>query len=346
MGVFQLEGYALTHEGNVRGNNEDNFYLFGTYKKDVNEKRMTYTDTASCEDVLVAVYDGMGGEEAGEVASLTAAENTKPCTFDSIEKNAVEQLISINDIVCEKIRDRGSRMGTTAVQLFFGGGKARCVNIGDSRAYLLRDGWLKQLSVDHSEGQRMIDMGIKTPEEARKSKNWHELTQHIGIFPEEFGIEPYVGEEIELQKGDLFLLASDGLTDMLEDEQIKEVIMSLVEKGNGLKEAAEKLLENALANGGKDNTTIVLVRVNEEEKDKQKDKQSQSIEEKKDNKSGLFFALGVLAGVVCLLIVYFVMFQGKGNTEKDTTISPTGKKTVVSANTVSGNAEGEEVEPR
>ena len=320
MSGIRLEAYALTHEGNVRGNNEDNFYLFGTYKKDVNEKRMTYSASIGDEDAIAAVYDGMGGEEAGEVASLMAARKSAAYPMEEVRKRSEELIISVNDEVCEKIRERGSRMGTTAVQLYFGSGKACCVNIGDSRGYLFRNGQLKQLSVDHSEGQRMIDMGISTPEEARKSKNWHTLTQHIGIFPEEFVIEPYVSEQIVLQDRDIFLLCSDGLTDMLSNVQISSILEK--NENRGLKETAEDLLQAALANGGKDNTTIVLVKAHTGNNAAVK-KQNAG-----DRKPAVYIGIGFVIGAVftlilCIMVLWFGGFSGSEKSTNETEVIST-----------------------
>lgn len=258
MNSFVLKAFVLTHEGKVRSNNEDNYNLFGEYKKDVCVNRTEYEAEAAEGDAVAAVYDGMGGEEAGEVSALLAAEHTEAFPIGEVPVKGPEHLKAVNEMVCDIISRLGRRTGTTAVQVFFGSGKARCVNIGDSRAYLYREGKLTQLSVDHSEGQRMIDLGLATPEAARKSANWHRLTQHIGIMPDEFVIEPHVSEEIELADRDIFLLASDGLTDMLEDVETESILEKV--RDGSLRDAAYALLEAALDAGGRDNTTILLVR--------------------------------------------------------------------------------------
>lgn len=303
MKKIQLEGYAITHEGKIRENNEDNFFLFEKIKEDVNEKQMSFSKVTDAENAVAAVYDGMGGETAGEQASLTAAQYAEPYPMEQIAQKAREQILSANNDVCEKIQECGSRMGTTAVQVYFGDGKACCVNIGDSRCYLFREGQLKQLSKDHSEGQQMIDMGIKTEEEARKSMNWHKLTQHIGIFPEEFTIQPFISEQIDLLDGDIFLLCSDGLTDMVEDTQICYVLKNAGEKGISLKETAEELLQKALINGGKDNTTIVLVRVNVKEGSSSDENVNTDKLQEKDNDTKKSLLSGVLGGIAVLLLI-------------------------------------------
>ncbi len=253
-----LRGYGLTHQGNVRQNNEDNFYLFGKYKKDVNMLTLEEEGEMPDQLALAGVFDGMGGEEAGEIASLIAAEGVSPSGIETAENSAKEQIIRINDKVCEEIRRRQARVGTTAVLLYFDKGETVSVNIGDSRAYCLRGGKLIQLSKDHSEGQSMVDMGVFTEEEAKKNKAWHKLTQHIGIFPEEFIIEPYSSGRMKTEDGDIYLLCSDGLTDMLSNEEIASIMMQ--NSGTGLSAMAHALRDAALQAGGKDNVTVVLVR--------------------------------------------------------------------------------------
>lgn len=254
-----LSGYGLTHQGNVRQNNEDNFYLFGKYKNDVNMLTMEEECEIPDELALVGVFDGMGGEEAGEIASLIAAEGVSPSVIETAESSAKEQIFKINEKVCEEIRIRQARVGTTAVLLYFDKGEAVSINIGDSRSYCLRNGRLIGLSKDHSEGQSMVDMGVFTEEEAKKNKAWHKLTQHIGIFPEEFIIEPYSSGRMKTEDGDIYLLCSDGLTDMLSNEEIAAIMKQ--NSGTDLSVMAHALRDAALNAGGKDNVTVVLVRV-------------------------------------------------------------------------------------
>ncbi len=260
---LKIEGAVVTDAGKRRTGNEDNYYLFGNYKYDTNVNFKKERKTVLAEQMLAAVYDGMGGEEAGEVASLTAARFFIPCTLENIQKEAAYQTECANRAICEEIQRRGGgRMGTTAVMLYIDKGKAVCCNVGDSRCYFMREGILWQISVDHSEAGNMIRMGILDEEKARKSKSWHKLTQHLGIFPEEFMLEPHFGEEISMQEGDLFLLCSDGLTDMVPDGEIKEILNSTQD----VADASERLVEAALENGGRDNVTAMVLRVCRAEK--------------------------------------------------------------------------------
>ena len=129
-------------------------------------------------------------------------------------------------------------------------------NVGDSRIYRFRNRTLTQISMDHSKVQRMISMGLLTPEQARKDPSRHVITQYLGMSPE-VRVSPYIVTDQSLQKGDIYLLCSDGLTDMVEDTQIEAIL----QKEKKLSDAVKALFEEAMKNGGRDNTTIILVHI-------------------------------------------------------------------------------------
>ena len=133
-------------------------------------------------------------------------------------------------------------------------GAFTAMNIGDSRIYLYRDGALIQLSTDHSVLARMIRMGQITEEEAKTHPLRHQITQHFGIRPEEMVLEPAVVQE-EVQTGDVYLLCSDGLTDMVDDEEILQYLGSDL----SLTEKVKQLVQRAVDAGGRDNITVVLI---------------------------------------------------------------------------------------
>lgn len=254
---YRIDGCVMTNPGKVRSNNEDNYNLFGTYRDDVNDYIRTVEKSAPQGYALAAVLDGMGGESAGEVASFIAAQNVTACPLDQVRTTGLEQLRLANLKVCEETTRRGGRrMGTTFVGAYFENDKFTVANVGDSRCYLLRGGVMTALSKDHSMGQRMIDSGVMTEEEARKTKSWHELTQHFGIFPEEFTIEPYFTEVYDLADGDELLLCSDGLTDMMVDAEIAAIMATPA----AIKDKAANLLNAALEKGGRDNVTVMVLR--------------------------------------------------------------------------------------
>lgn len=240
-----------SHKGNVRDNNEDAVYFRGKIlSREEDDLRILssrpWFSGASC----FAVFDGMGGEDCGEVAALTAAqemgriqkylrrygEDTEAFLWDACEE--------MNAAVCQEMQAlRVGRMGTTVALLLVTQMEVCLCNIGDSRIYRLREDELSQLSVDHV----MPQMGGGKP---RKMP----LTQHLGIFPEELKLEPYIRKE-RLYKGDVFLLCSDGLTDMVRDKEIK----MWMQMKRPPRERVEGLIRTALGNGGKDNVTVLLM---------------------------------------------------------------------------------------
>ena len=257
-----VDGAARTHTGRVRSNNEDNFYLQGRYREDVEQGEDEAVCRAADRRFLAAVADGMGGEEQGEKASLMAVRALKPCSFGEISSQAAAAVDEANREICEEIENQGGRrMGSTLVSLYMDEGKAVCCNVGDSRAYLLREGKLSQLSVDHNKAGRMVELGVLTPEQAARHPSRHELTQHLGIFADEMVIEPAVSQTVELEDGDLFLLCSDGLTDMVSMEDMKAVLSG----GVSPQEMAKELVRLALAGGGRDNVTVIVLQIREKE---------------------------------------------------------------------------------
>ena len=258
MTVINFECTAITHVGSVRSNNEDNYYVNGKFKKNNNIPTEGYTDTNVRDAYIYAVCDGMGGEYFGEIASMIAVAVLAEYQDTDIRYSVMDYIDRTNNIICGEIeKHNGVRSGTTLALLYIYGNKALSINIGDSRVYLLRKKDLYLLSEDHTEAQRMVDMGVITDEEAKNHKLKNRLTQHLGIFPNEMTIEPYVSEEIKIKKGDVFLVCSDGLTDMVSDDEIRAILSQKYEDTVGI---AKKLSAAADAYGGRDNTTVVVIR--------------------------------------------------------------------------------------
>ena len=128
--------------------------------------------------------------------------------------------------------------------------------MGDSRVYRFQKDILTQVSVDHSKVQRLVAMDILTPEEARKDPERRKINQYLGM-PKDIRMSPYIEPTEKLKKGDIYLLCSDGLTDMVEDSQIKSVIAS----SKDVKEIAGRLVKAALKNGGRDNVTVMVLKI-------------------------------------------------------------------------------------
>lgn len=237
-GNLSFESVARTHVGLVRKVNEDNFVdrpLLG----------------------LWAVADGMGGHAAGDMASRLIAEalngmDAASSGFAFLDE-ARESLMRVNRTLVAKaaLLPAPSLIGSTVVIVLAYGGHYACLWAGDSRAYLLRDGQLRQLSRDHSMVQELIDTGNLSQADARGHKRSNMITRAVGVHPD---LSLDLSEGV-IEPGDVFLLCSDGLTGMLEDHEIALRLENL-----SLEAAADSLIDDTLTRGARDNVTLVLVR--------------------------------------------------------------------------------------
>ena len=186
------------------------------------------------------------------MAAQTAKQHQKILAdFIQPPKAYLTDLIQkMNDAVCQRSDELGSgRMGSTAVMLFLNPDYAYVCNVGDSRAFRLREDEFIQISEDHTDARFLAEQGIR-----RKPS----LTQHLGIWPDEMELEPYVAKG-QLQDGDQFLLCSDGLTDMVSNAEIS----AIMKEYEDVRLCVDTLIERALEQGGKDNVTVILVRIKE-----------------------------------------------------------------------------------
>ena len=231
---------SATHVGLVRSGNEDSV--------------RPLADSSSEKAVVIAVADGMGGAVAGEIASRVAIEAAMEPAPDD-EMTPGERVRSGNDAVISAIENDYtlSGMGTTlTLGHFYPSGLLRVGHIGDSRLYLYRDGALVQLTDDHTLVAELIAMGQITEEQAETHPRRHLVTRVIGT--ETVDVDEF---DINLDPGDRILICSDGLTSMLRDTRVAEILL----KSASPTDAAWSLVEAANAAGGTDNTTVAVVDV-------------------------------------------------------------------------------------
>ncbi len=260
MSNWKIEAAVCNSKGNIRQNNEDSYYLNGKYMPLQEMDAGGSAESVSAADLqLYSVCDGMGGESAGEEASLMAVQSIASFQREqgkTVANEAVDEFIgNASASIYRLARSKGSRSGTTLTLCVWQSGQMRAVHVGDSRIYLLRGGKLTQLTVDHSEVQRMVNMGLITAEEARTHPRRHVINQYLGMPSDEVRVEPSISAPIPVMEGDRFLLCSDGLTDMVDNPAIQ----TLLAKGDAPIEAAQALMQQALANGGRDNVTVMCV---------------------------------------------------------------------------------------
>lgn len=253
---MKYNAVVVSHKGNVREVNEDNAFINGYYGKNGNCLSWGHESNEN-EIILAAVFDGMGGEANGEIASEMAARNMMEFIGKDFSKNVDFYIEKTNADIA--MFDKEHNMGTTFVALFEKHGKYQFYNVGDSRGYLYRAGKLSQMTLDHNLVRRMQQEGVLTKEQADRHPQRNSISQFLGMKENGNLIKPdcHKVEMVAAKEGDIILLCTDGLTEMVPDGCIKDIFM----KDCPTKEKAQLLLEQALEAGGKDNITIILVEV-------------------------------------------------------------------------------------
>ena len=239
--------YSLASDpGRVRDNNEDSLAF----------------DAATGVAVLA---DGMGGYNAGEIASAMAVTYIRAelsswmqgdgqfASDDEVRRSVIQCVERANLSIYNAAmgNPQFSGMGTTVVVAVFDSRRVVLAHVGDSRAYLLREGRFVQLTRDHSLLQEQLDAGLLTPDQAR-------IATHKNLVTRAMGVEPTVQVDVQqhmVREGDLFLLCSDGLTDMVDDDEIHAVMSGAI----ALSERAHALIRQANSAGGRDNISALLV---------------------------------------------------------------------------------------
>ncbi len=258
---------SVTHAGRIRKENEDNYDLNGRMTSTGDLKKGSAFVQSMTEPFHLSVCDGMGGESYGELASGIAVETIAAHAANVYESGedfsfAISNCLDdANNRICAEINARGKRMGTTLATIYAVKGKIICVNIGDSRVYRYSKGILEQISFDHTHAQTIVDAGEVSMDNIGQIPDAKRLTRHLGVFPEEGGLSPNISVIDDIEDGDIILLCSDGLTDMLNDDEIT-AILSTGENAQGV---ASKLVRRALEVGGKDNITVMTAFMNVEE---------------------------------------------------------------------------------
>lgn len=250
----KLECVALTDTGKVREHNEDTIGVDG----DIG---------------LLVLADGMGGYNAGEVASGIAVKTIVNLVREAVAREVLEgadkdsglarpsiilrdAIYRANKIIHQtsKTQPQCEGMGTTVVACLFYDNRVSIAHVGDSRLYRLRAERFEQVTMDHSLLQELVDRGFYSAEEAQRATNKNYVTRALGVEP---NVEVEINEH-PVHKGDYYILCSDGLSDMVEDEDIHLTISTF---GANLDSVAKQLTQLANDNGGRDNVSVVMAHV-------------------------------------------------------------------------------------
>ena len=208
----------ISHQGNIRAKNEDNAYINGKYRKEV-------------EELIV------------------------PNLFDHwISKNIMDYIYEVNFRISTHTINR--KMATTYAALSIENNIYCFSNIGDSKGYLCRNGKIRKMTKDHNTVQLLVEEGLLTEEQAKKHPQRHAIYQALGMQEEDIEPEPYISEKQNAQEGDLLLLCTDGITDMITEAEIEEILLDKM-----IQNKVEVIVDKAMENGGKDNITALIVEV-------------------------------------------------------------------------------------
>ncbi|HED34545.1 MAG TPA: Stp1/IreP family PP2C-type Ser/Thr phosphatase [Gammaproteobacteria bacterium] len=248
---------GITDEGLLREHNEDSIDY-------------------SSELGLLVLADGMGGHKGGEIASAMAVDTimqnlvsalpeippgaTDERTGYSLKSMAIENAIEVANLKifeASKNNEQYEGMGTTVVVVLFYDNRVSIAHVGDSRLYRMRGELLEQITRDHTLLQELVDRGFYTPREAEKSLNKNLVTRAVGVNP---GVDIDLQEDIVLT-GDTYLICSDGLTDMINDDLVEDILLNYPDD---LQKMCEELIRQAKEHGGKDNVSVVLAQVAKE----------------------------------------------------------------------------------
>ncbi|MEE1027435.1 MAG: protein phosphatase 2C domain-containing protein [Agathobacter sp.] len=257
-----LNAAVKSDVGLKRHNNEDNYILGHCLNIDGTNESDSYMSSSVEEWMCCGVFDGMGGADYGELASLRAAEcfqeafltDTSGYDEDEISEMVENTFNNANKMVCSLGKD-GSICGTTGTVVVTNGNRFRVFHVGDSRAYLLRGNDLFLLTKDQTVAQMKIDIGVYQDKSQVKEKENHQLTEFIGCEVDGNILIPLESSWRELLVGDKILICSDGLYDMCSDRQLFDIFKMKLE----VEKLAQQFVNGALSGGGNDNITVLVL---------------------------------------------------------------------------------------
>jgi protein phosphatase len=275
---FSVEWGALTHKGLVRVTNEDCFFV-GRFDRMLQPMLTNLPESTSRSwhydaGYAVVIADGMGGEVAGEIASHTAVSTLidlavetpdwimrydDPSLVAEVTRRMDERVRRVDELIqaIGKSQPKLAGMGTTLTALALLPPRALVAHVGDSRAYVVRDGRLRQITRDHTIVQELLDAGLIDPREAARHPARNVLTSAAGHGGGSLAVDVH---PVDVRGGDQFLLCTDGLSGLVGDADIQGVLLAEESAAT----ACKTLIDLALARGGSDNVTAVLGRVSEE----------------------------------------------------------------------------------
>ena len=249
---------ARSEVGRVRTNNEDNLYINGIFMTESAREKPFFLSGITEAPALFAVFDGMGGEDCGELASLTSAQTLTQHSQDILNNSDGSVQAFVNDAnnkLCEIMNAQRIRMGTTLALAVLGQESFTVYNLGDSRVFRVNDGRLLRITDDHTVAEEKVRLGLLTPAKAETSRERHILTRCLGGLSGE--ILPDFNGPYDFASSTGGLICSDGLTDMLTFPEIAGIMKTAANP----EEAVNNLVDFALYKGGHDNVTCIVFEI-------------------------------------------------------------------------------------
>jgi len=250
---------AATKTG-ARENNQDNYFINGTYNQQLHEDCFNEI-VCNTENALFAVSDGMGGERFGDAASYTISKHIGEIYNKTTHVNPVDVQIALEraneEMQTRMEQERLGQIGSTVVTLLIVDEKVYISNLGDSPAFLYRNGKLTQITHDHTEGQAMLEAGVLSIDQLKVHPSKNRLTRFIGMLSDGFLFESEQYEPIFPTENDVFLLCSDGVSGVLSSDEI-EVLMGGQSVASN---AAEEIVNEAIKHGSRDNSTAIVIKI-------------------------------------------------------------------------------------
>lgn len=258
---YTVKFAARSDIGRVRVNNEDNLYCNGIIMESSDGR--TFSAEGECViPCMFAVFDGMGGEDCGELASLTAAQSLQRHSekiLNGSSKDVYSFTDDTNSELLALMRKQHIRTGTTLAMITAGNDSFMAYNLGDSRVYRLAGKKLLRVTDDHTMAEDKVKMGLITPSQAEHDRDKNVLTRFLGIYGDEFEAMPETYGPFYFREGRRALICSDGLTNMAEHEELEYALS----RGRSVSEIAGGLVDLALKNGGRDNITCIVLEFQE-----------------------------------------------------------------------------------
>lgn len=253
---WTIKAALRTGMGKVRHNNEDAFYFNGNFPA------LSAMDVETSEQLsipmnesLFAICDGIGGQSNGEIASYTTVSRMPELQKKLRNRDFGVVLQRWIQETSKAVQSASANGGCTLAMVYFQNNAVRIAHIGDSRVYRYHEGNLTQLTMDHSKVQMLVNAGVITPEQARTHPQRHVITRYIGMPSDTVICEATLGRAMPAMNRDVYLLCSDGVTDMVDDDKIKNMLAA----SGDVMDCANSIYDAALNAGGRDNTTVIVL---------------------------------------------------------------------------------------